>query len=641
MNFKKISRFLKTRGALILTLSAILIGTLADSVLFNFLTTAWVGYLLAQRIPRDFFTSVLSSIVLGASILLAFAGLFITLLWITNIDLSLHYILYGTLLLATLVTLKFSRLTPPTTLIDSRDGIALATIALYICAVFIGMYRQNADHGSFNLVESIAQTVTYGIDDISHLMMYQDTIEADEGLLLGSQDVQEISKTATAAYPKMSHTLAGLLVHGGQAQGTAPVLLLYTTAKYAMFFTALFVLIRASLEAVRSKKAHLFTYAIAIPLTTFFTFFLTHIFIEEGFFSVWPILLYSPLILLLLKNIASKESDATHLYIAAAMATVVTMSWPIMGLPLYAALFIYIFESWKRVSWPTLVNVGIISLLGVSQLYIQYFDKQAAIEQDALNATGGIPTVPTLLIVALILLSLGCAAIDKKVGRTTSSFALSYVLAVAGVTTLIAFINIYSTGTVQYFYIKSAALMCIILSVIITPFYVNTLVKWISSIVADHSVRLMIGAAMSIVIVGTVPLVTGGESLLAYSGKYTLGGVRHTTTDSVAQLLSSDNKPTTVILNIDKRIDNYYSNAFLGGVNDFNKCQTAVQTIGISTVTDAIRSLKAGCEKTDQLDIIVIDRKSVTNEVECTEVQQLLSTLTNMGVQITQKGNCS
>jgi len=641
INYRNVPEMFMSQRSLQVAFLLLIAGLVFNHPAFVFATLIASSYVFAQRIPRSFFTTTISSTILGAALITTFAGLLTIVFWLFRFSVELHLIMYLAVFVALLFSLLSRRVSRPVHFFDFRDSIAFITLLLYFLLTIYGIYRQTPQLNNAGVAASIIQSVTYGIDDISHLMMYQSTIEADRGLLLGSKDAGAMAKPSSAGYPKMSHTIAGLIYSQGQPNKVS-ILFMYASVKFLLFAVAIYVIARSSLEFITGKGSKLLIHAVSIPALMFVTLFLTHIFIEEGFFSIWPLLIYIPLIILFMNHDVSKIR-ASNLYIVAGMTAIVTMSWPIMGLPLYAALLMSMLKSVRPWRWSTLWAM-VISLLGFTQLYVQFFDKGATISQSEINASGGIPMLPLLLIILSAVTTLFVLLLHKRHEILSTTFLFSYVASLIGITTLIAYLNVYATSNVQYFYMKSALLMVIIFSVLLIPVYIDMFVKFIINRYSKSFIGIVMGAIISTLIVASIPLAFGAQHIATYSGKYLVSGDRHITKETASELLLSDMQlKDTVLIGADNRLENYYSNALIGGINRFNKCQISAQTLGISSALDTARSVKVGCQGVNSIHIIVIDSEDVINQVSCADISQLIEAFPakSRDVKVIGNGECT
>lgn len=617
----KLRRLLKSEVFLMLAL--LLVAIIFSNTVTLLISTALVGYFFSLRISRTYFLTTISSTVLGSLVITAAAGVIAILLWALHVSLSLHLILLMACLGAILWCAYDKGALVLTQRADYCDLIALLVVASYVLLTLVGLSHV-APQGKLNPRVYLLQSVTNGIDDISHLMMYQDTVLADKGLLLGSVDKSLVGKESNASYPKLSHTIAAMF-HGKIEAKKTNIVFAYAITKFVVFGLTIYVLCRIVLERVTPKLDKLILSALSLPILGFMVIFLINVFVEEGFFSIWPVLLYSPLVLLILGGPAQRKSRLNFL-IAGLMISTVTMSWPIMGLPLYAALALHFLNPLNiKMRWREYVLLS-TSLIGLIQISVQFFDKGAPISQSEINAPGGIPLFPLMFVVGLGVISLLISIYEIR--KTRNVFLATYVMSALAMTTLIGYINLHATGSIQYFYMKSALLMSIIFCVAALPPFLSSLVGFFKKEVGPRYVSALLAFGTGITLSICIPLLFGAQQIVAYAGSYLLAGERHiSNSTSRVVLLDNNNLKNTISVSTDRKIENYYTNALIGGLNSFETCQIAAQPLGITTVEETKKSLLKSCTGEKRVRFLIVDDPTIKNEVSCDDVRSLVHVL--------------
>lgn len=601
-------------------------GLAIGSNFFLLIATLLASYFIGIRLPRTFFTTGFSSILLGLTIILALSSVFLTILWITAINVSLPLSLVATLLLATVSFGIWGRQFDTTKLIDHKDVASLAVLAIYIALTFAGIVHHNGLSALSSPSKLAFQSITYGIDDISHLMMYQDTLEANAGLLLGSSDDQYVSKDKSASYPKMAHTLIAQFVNPDEPRGVS-VGLSYSIGKLLAFALAVLIICRSSLELLSTKTHWLLTVALAVPVLTLVVSLLLHVFIQEGFFSVWPVLVFTPLALLAARSRSFDQTPAAHILVISAALVAITMSWPIMGMPLYLALALW-FVANPTWEYKKLAALG-VSLFGLTQVFVQVLDPDSDGSQSLFNEPGGIPVIPLLLIGLIAVMSLYSCFRSAKT-NAFSLFVCTYIVAALAMSGVIAGMNLYDTAAPQYFYYKTTLLICVILAMFAAALLVKPVVESLSQRPENILVKSMVAAALGITIAINLPLLLGGGTNMIYSAKYLLGGERHVLYSSAESVLDSGKSADfekMVFVSADSTLENYYINAFMGGVNDLNYCQVAVQTLGVASIADTEPGLRQQCGQQTGLIVTIIDDPQHPNQLSCQDLAQVLAAL--------------
>jgi hypothetical protein len=604
--------------------------------LISFLVLVISSYFVGARINRPFFNTKFSSFVFGFIIISAVAGFISALLWIPHLGINLNVILYFTIIGLISITAKINNVGERKKLFDGKDIIAILVILTYLSGSVIGV----TSHQGFSISSLSSATIqyaTYGGDSLSHIMMYKDTVEANRGLLLGSRDSEYSSKKAFASYPKMSHTIASLIYRYSGKQ-TTKIVFAYALLFMLVFSLSIYIICRSTLELIDerlgfNKYRYIELAALSIPLFGFLLILPIHNFIEEGFFSIWPILVYSPFLLLWFNNKKSLEKIPTlSLIFIGIFTTIITMSWPILGVPIYIAFAVVWFCGKKNIGWRK-YGALMLGSFGGLQFYVQKTDPVIG---TSISSSGGIMQYPVPLIVATCIAATTVVLI-RRPSKDSPIFNQAYVIILSIMLTFIAYLNIRSTGLVQYFYFKSSLIVCIILSILIVPSLVGILSRLLDKAKLSTLIeRSIIGFLLSLSIVLGATLYFGLQGNVKYTLDYVLSNNRHISMKDSSLLLVSNNLLSrSIVLNLDSQSENFYINGYFSELNNLNSCQASFQSIGIGFTSESIKSIKSSCgESLEHWSLLVVDNPSINNQLSCEDLNKILSSIPNVNLNV-------
>ena len=604
--------------------------------LLSLLVLVISSYFVGERIDRPFFNTRLSSSVFGFIGISAIAGFISVLFWIPHVGIKTNAILYVAMLISISVSAKLNNVADRKILCDSKDIIAILVILIYLSGSVAGVVLHQGFSIS-SLRSATIQYATYGGDSINHIMMYKDTVKADRGLLLGSRDNKYASKKAYASYPKMSHTIASLIYRYNGNQ-TTKIVFAYAFLFMLVFGLSIYIICRSALELIdewlgHNKLKFLELAALSTPLFGFFLILPIHNFIEEGFFSIWPILVYSPLLLLWFNNAKPLEKMPTiGLIFVGIFITIITMSWPILGIPIYIAFVIVWMCGNKNIGWKN-YSALLLGSFGILQLYAQKTDPVVGTN---ISSPGGIMQYPIQLIVATCLVATMVALLRKR-DKDSSIFNPTYVIILSAMLPFIAYLNIRSTGVVQYFYFKSSLIVCIILSILIVPLGTDILSRLLDRAKISTLIeRTVIGFALSLSIVLGATLYFGLQKNITYTLGYMLSNSRHLSMKDSPLLLVSDNLLSrSLVLNLDTQSENFYINGYFSELNNLNSCQASFQSIGVGTIPESIESIKSSCSYPSKTwSLIVVDDPSIKNQISCENYNKIVSSVPKINLNL-------
>jgi len=603
--------------------------------LISFLVLVISSYFVGARINRPFFNTKLSSVVFGFIIISAVAGFISALLWIPHLGINLNVILYFTIIGLISISAKINNVGERKKLFDGKDIIAILVILTYLSGSVIGVMSHQGISIS-SLSSATIQYATYGGDSLSHIMMYKDTVEANRGLLLGSRDSEYASKKAFDSYPKMSHTIASLIYRYSGKQ-TTKIVFAYALLFMLVFSLSIYIICRSTLELIDerlgfNKHRYIELAALSIPLFGFLLILPIHNFIEEGFFSIWPILVYSPFLLLWFNNKSLEKIPTLSLIFIGIFTTIITMSWPILGVPIYIAFAVVWFCGKKNIGWRK-YGALMLGSFGGLQLYVQKTDPVIG---TSISSSGGIMQYPVPLIVATCIAATAVVLI-RRPSKDSLIFNQAYVIILSIMLTFIAYINIRSTGVVQYFYFKSSLIVCIILSILIIPILVGIFSRLLDKAKLSTLIeRSIIGFLLSLSIVLGATLYFGLQSNVMYTSGYVLSNDRHLSMKDSSLLLVSNNLlPRSIVLNLDNKLENFYINGYFSELNNLNSCQASFQSMGVASSSEAIYSIKSSCGNSSKpWSLLVIDNPSISNQVSCEDFNKILSSIPNVDIKI-------
>lgn len=609
MKIKRLNNFLRPSSLAYASLALTVMSIVLPHTLLILPASLTAGYILGLRVRRTYFISHLANTVFGFCLILLLCGIVTVAMWTLSIPISAYFSLALSSAAACIIGGLSQAIFAPSKIIDRYDYAALAVILLYFGAMLTGIARTS--NPDTDIKSALVQIVSHGIDDISHFTMYQDTIEANRGLLLGSKDVDYVKPVKLAVYPKMSHTIAAAFIPEGDISNSA-ALLSYVISKIVIFSLIIFVLCRSASELLTSKITSPTEIIVATSTALAFVMLVVHVFFQEGFFSVWPIMLIMPLCTLVLIK-SDIYSDTRIATLIAIMTVIVSFSWPVMTFPLYG-LIVFILLS-RRVKLRIAI-IYLLALAGLIQLGVQFFDKAAQLNDTEISATGGIP-IFSLLFISLSFI--GSLLISLKISKPRTTLIFVYVQLVLLLVLLIAVINILKTGTPQYFFYKSALLAIVTIAPLLISSFARIFSRHIDSRLPADWLRYPLLVGSLIVILFASLLGLGLESNIKYSYSYILAGDRKVSSVAAKALVQNinDESKNFAIINVDNPIESYYSNLVLTATRDYDTpCAESIQALGLGNEAIA-RGVHNECLRSKNVLLVVVDDPAQTNVLTC------------------------
>ncbi len=647
---------------------SLLAGVLFPSLLAFATANVLVCVYVSRRIERSYFNSGVSSFVFGLCLAILTTSLLTTVAWATKVPIAVSIIAplsLGVLLaLAALLTPRATTLTRKN-IIDTKDILALGSVLVFCCIVGVGIVRSHETRlklDSFLLINT-----ANGIDDLSHLGMFSDTIRVNRGLLLGSRDADNVSKKDNITYPKMSHVVAASFadatndtflpktIAGKQGPYTQIELLrMYAITKILFFGLILYVIARVAAELYSHSKLNASEIISGlIPVQLIYFLFVVP-FIQEGFYSIWPIMLFFPLLLLVIRQFVTEKSISNiHLLLYALTAQLFMMTWPIYGLVLYALAagmcVVYvkpILVHLQKGKPGYIFSSAIVFLVGLAQLYEQFFDTKG-ISTSKINEPGGIMPfekliVPILLVLVFCYLRTNVAQKDNASRKQHAMFNLILLMLLCvstGITIAIGMSNIMASGDVQYFYVKTFYILALVMAVIAVPAimkYANTFAHQDDAIVGSLQPIMISGLACSLVL---FPLYQASP-FIPYVGGYALGGNRKITVQNaeIAKKLLTENDSnsgSSLFIDVDNKHESYYLTTLFRMVDGFNYCTGAIESMVIQNLNSADLSL---CTTNKPITVYVIDDSAKPNQIDLATISKstdfVMSHSSNVSVKI-------
>lgn len=567
-------------------------------------------------------------------------------LWLLNISIPLVLISAFSSLLAVgaAATRQSKNISKTSSLFDSKDVVSLLVVAAFVGLLGVGIIRTADNNTSPKTI--LVQMVAYGVDDLTHQTMVQDTLTANSGLLLGSRSKAAISKVDSIPYPKMAHLVAAVLISlADRTNASTPskttFLLVYSSIKLILFIVAIYVISRTALELqATAGVSTLALVAVATPLLGFIIFSFVSSLIQEGFFSVWPVLIFLPLSLLLIRDL-NKHTETTNTVLLSLCLLILLMSWPLVAVPLCVViglLFIHrIIVNPKRPKTYLLILLpATIALLGASQLYVQLFDKGSGIETSQLNASGGILLFPMLYLV--IFTTLAFYSIlefyknkPDRNGLYNRDLSLLFVGSFLGLLLLIGGSNIVSSGTLQYFFIKTAYLFLMVVSLLSFPLVANRLYAYFDNTNENQYTQAVIAlvTSTSLVLVSFFAFNMPGV-YVKYTAGYFLAGERHVSSQAAREIVNA--KGLTAVIDADSVDLSYFLSTAMRSVNNFDYCLGDIHSFISNPATD--RDLPA-CHPNTTLALVIVNDPKLKDQVSDATIKELSAKLTSRGVKNT------
>jgi len=642
----------------LLLLVLVLIGILMPNPL-TFITGSYLAFYLAGSLfPRSFLKSYLGNLIVGFTItssIIAFLGIFFWVLTI-NIHLKVLYILTIVIISISSVAAaqKYEKNVVKSNLL--ADLITFGLVITVIGVIFFGVfysYRGKADIQSIKL-----QTISYGIDDISHLNMYKDTVEADQGLILGSRNILNVSKKGNAAYPKMSHLIvATYSTQLTNNKSNEEIINSYLIAKITVFILSIAIICLLSFESIakKSKRTELSLRMYIGSIILLYSIFILIIpFFQEGFFSVWPILIMGPVLICSIMDYGNKQREkysSISIIILGLTASTLMMSWPIAAIPAYIAIAILLISdiSTTRKIDSIIIKKMVLAFIfcvpGLAQLATQYLDKNAAISTSQINEPGGIIAIPIILVLLFFMTSL-YSILKEKISIQATTSMMAFLLSSSLLLGLVAFINQYSTGSLQYFYYKTSQLFLILFIFFVAPSLV-ALIFNISGRVVNESfgrlLKLLIATTMlAILLIFSTLILFQNSTLITSIVRYSLAGERKITRFSAQNLvsgISSSNLDNTsvkrVYVNQDNPLESYYMTSLQRALTGFDPCIGEIESLIISNASGIEERQGKACSVSTRIELEVIDEPNKDNLLRDDVIRKILDYYRSNSVNFT------
>lgn len=629
----------------LLLLVLVLIGVLMPNPLTFVLGSCLAFYLAGSLFPRSFLKSYLGNLIVGFTIIsstIAFVGILFWLLTI-NVPLKVLYIL--TIVIISISSIVAGQknikiLAKNNLLVDIFTfGVVITIVGVIVFGVFYS-YRGRANIQGIKL-----QTISYGIDDISHLNMYKDTVEADQGLILGSKNILEVSKKGNAAYPKMSHLIvATYSTQLTNNKSNEEIINSYLIAKITVFILSIAILCLLSFESIvkRSKRTELSSrMSIGSIILLYSIFILIIPFFQEGFFSVWPILIMGPVLICSIMDYGNKqrEKNSISIIILGLIATTLMMSWPIAAIPAYIAIAILLISDIltarkiDSIIIKKLVLAFIFCAPGLAQLATQYLDKNAAISTSQISEPGGIIAIPIILVLLLFMAAL-YSILKEKISIQATASMMAFLLSSSLLLGLVAFINQYSTGSLQYFYYKTSQLFLILFIFFVVPSLVSLIFNIAGRVVNESFGRLLklliVTTMLAILLIFSTLMLFQNSTLITSIVRYSLAGERKITRFSAQNLVTGisnsnlDNSSVKrVYVNQDNPLESYYMTSLQRALSGFDPCIGEIESLIISNASGIEKRQGKACSVSTRVELVVIDEPNKDNILSEDVIQKI------------------
>jgi hypothetical protein len=308
------------------------------------------------------------------------------------------------------------------------------------------------------------------------------------------------------------------------------------------------------------------------------------------------------------------------------------MSWPLYGLPVGAVLA-YLFlkdlmqnkkhlTAFFHAHLPTLL----IAPLGITQIYVQIFDASAPIDSSQINATGGIVGFPFIVAASISALVLVTFYTNRKLRLATGLWVLMSTILIILVG--VGLSNIEKTGTVQYFFIKTAYIYLILAMVLIVGLIANMPVVLFEKR-ADRSVLTALTAVVSVTvsIVGVVFMLYAEHGYINYAGGYLLSGRRSISPSALKTQL--DGTMPEIVVSLDSKLETYYLSTTSRSLHRFDYCMGDIYTY----LTSEQSSNLINCVNKNY-ELTVIDSQAYANQIDSQKIPTLLNNLSAKRVTV-------
>jgi len=359
---------------------------------------------------------------------------------------------------------------------------------------------------------SIVQSISFGVDNATHAMMYNDAIRS-EGNPLIDKEGPKLSLPQFSSYPRGWHIATAVVsssVYNFKGQPVKTVLTSYFYVKLFTLFSLIvslcaFMLTLCQKIGARNKSlveyVAFMTTAIGISVILFLPIYI------EGFFSFLPVLSYLLLFSTFIIDDSKQEEGSSDLFIGLFIIAS-AFTWMLTAPMLLISIVIKRYSEYRLLrkipatTWLTVLASLIACFI---QAYILISADKNVIQ--AIAAEGGL-TYPTHMLLFVCLSVFTIFYIYEKKYRALADSLMSIVLPVAFLLlALLAFITIKSQPISYYYFKLQFAVLTILL-----PIFCILLIKQLSSRFRLNFSSQIIGMSFVITLLGlSIPSIVGYE----------------------------------------------------------------------------------------------------------------------------------
>lgn len=317
---------------------------------------------------------------------------------------------------------------------------------------------------------TIVRSITYGMDDVTHAILFSDVLRHDSNVLAGARRSQLMTKSVNASYPMGWHIATSIVAEsaaGNKHRTPIESIEVYFYAKVAtLILAATAVTVFIYTLAMRFwPKLNTWIAGVGIAgISLFITSLIILPLFFDGFFSFMPIILYTMLFVQILIDNKNRLADTTLLVLLAAASS---LTWMLTGPILTAAFALYYLTlsgSFKKLPLKVYIGTVVSSLFMLAQAYILYSANKNSLAN--ISNEGGILSPNHLLLmvslVVFFVIFIRKGKNQETVARPLLGFVTIYI-------TVLSLLLLYlSTGTseITYYYYKlQVPLLIIALSV--------------------------------------------------------------------------------------------------------------------------------------------------------------------------------
>ena len=334
----------------------------------------------------------------------------------------------------------------------------LDVVLLLPCLIIGGVYLTGTLLPAEKDSQTIIRSVTYGMDDATHAVLFADILGNGSNILAGDDRNQLMHKSVNSSYPAGWHVSTSIVAEsffGGKSRTPVQALELYFYAKVLTLMLAIFSL-TALIYSMTGRLWPAFNKLLGVltifGLSLFGTVVLLLPLFFEGFFSFIPIILYTNLFALLLID---NKNRGGSLLLLALLGAASSLTWMLTG-PIFTVVYaLYCLNTYgtiRNIPIKAYAGLAVSGLSMLAQAYILYSANRNSIGN--VSAEGGITSPEHLLLLAGITAFFVLYIKNTKAHSEVAKPLLGFVIVYLAVLAVLLLYLTTVTSEITYYYTK-------------------------------------------------------------------------------------------------------------------------------------------------------------------------------------------